>query len=313
MAQTPILGARAVSPVPTTGSSIGSDPTTTGIPGSPTDVESALAALQAELAALSGYLTVINGGGGTVFPHGNFGATETIDLADGNYHWGTLNADCTFTFTVIADTAERGFTLELIEDGTGGWSPTWPGTVTWLGGTAPTHTTTAGTTTIYGFFTRDGGTTWIGGQLGGGGSALTIKDEGTPLATPATSLDFVGAGVVASGATAAKTITISGVPTGTAGGDLAGTYPNPTISPAAVATLPASGAHVHVVSETHLSDGSTGTYTLDEMFLGGSVIGWNVTSLARLTVTESAPDQATVSPVGSAGDSIVFDYAAVLV
>jgi hypothetical protein len=43
-----------------------------------------------------------------------------------------------------------------------------------------------------------------------GGGALTVKDEGTPLATDATSLDFVGAGVVASGTGAAKTITIAG-------------------------------------------------------------------------------------------------------
>lgn len=45
---------------------------------------------------------------------------------------------------------------------------------------------------------------------GSGGSALTIKDEGTPLATAATSIDFVGPGVVASGAGAAKTVTIFG-------------------------------------------------------------------------------------------------------
>jgi len=48
------------------------------------------------------------------------------------------------------------------------------------------------------------------GTGGGGGSALTVKDEGVALATDATSLDFVGAGVVASGAGATKTITIAG-------------------------------------------------------------------------------------------------------
>jgi hypothetical protein len=46
--------------------------------------------------------------------------------------------------------------------------------------------------------------------IDGASFTLTVSDEGTPLATAATSLDFVGAGVVASGTGAAKTITISG-------------------------------------------------------------------------------------------------------
>ncbi len=41
---------------------------------------------------------------------------------------------------------------------------------------------------------------------------ITIQEEGTPLATLANTLDFVGAAVVASGAGATKTITISGFP-----------------------------------------------------------------------------------------------------
>ena len=43
---------------------------------------------------------------------------------------------------------------------------------------------------------------------GGGGSSLTIQDEGSALSTAATTLNFVGAGVVASGTGATKTITI---------------------------------------------------------------------------------------------------------
>jgi hypothetical protein len=131
----------------------------------------------------TGALTVINGGGGTVQAHGNLGSTETIDTANGNYHWGTLNANCTFTFTTTVDTAERWFTLELIEDGTGGWTVTWPGSVVWLGGSTPVHTTTAGTTTIYAFFTRNGGTTWIGGQLGG--SIMSFATPAVVLGTAA--------------------------------------------------------------------------------------------------------------------------------
>ncbi len=42
------------------------------------------------------------------------------------------------------------------------------------------------------------------------GSTLTIKDEGSALSTAATTLNFTGAGVVATGSGAEKTITISG-------------------------------------------------------------------------------------------------------
>ena len=72
-----------------------------------------------------------------------------------------------------------------------------------------THTdSTAGIT-----WTWDG-TSWKAGALptggGGGGAAITIKDEGVSLTTAASSLDFVGLGVTASGTTGDKTITISG-------------------------------------------------------------------------------------------------------
>ena len=43
---------------------------------------------------------------------------------------------------------------------------------------------------------------------GGGGTTLTIQDEGTNLPVAATTINFVGAGVVASGTGATKTITI---------------------------------------------------------------------------------------------------------
>ena len=47
-------------------------------------------------------------------------------------------------------------------------------------------------------------------QTSGGGSSLTIQDEGGTLSTDATTLNFVGAGVTASGTGSTKTITISG-------------------------------------------------------------------------------------------------------
>tara|TARA_Y100000592_G_scaffold17416_2_gene26104 strand:- start:1871 stop:3052 length:1182 start_codon:yes stop_codon:yes gene_type:complete len=48
---------------------------------------------------------------------------------------------------------------------------------------------------------------WVA-QSGGGG--VTIQDEGSPLSTTGTTLNFVGSGVVASGTGATKTITIAG-------------------------------------------------------------------------------------------------------
>lgn len=45
---------------------------------------------------------------------------------------------------------------------------------------------------------------------GGGGSGVTVEDEGTPLTTTADTLDFVGAGVDATGTGTTKTITIPG-------------------------------------------------------------------------------------------------------
>lgn len=51
-------------------------------------------------------------------------------------------------------------------------------------------------------------TVTISATGGGGSSSLIVSDEGSPLSTAATTLDFVGSGVTASGAGATKTITI---------------------------------------------------------------------------------------------------------
>ena len=47
-------------------------------------------------------------------------------------------------------------------------------------------------------------------STGSAGSAITVQDEGSSLSTAATTINFVGSGVVASGTGATKTITISG-------------------------------------------------------------------------------------------------------
>jgi plastocyanin len=51
---------------------------------------------------------------------------------------------------------------------------------------------------------------WVADATGSGGTAITVQDEGSALATAATTINFVGSGVVATGTGATKTITISG-------------------------------------------------------------------------------------------------------
>ena len=52
---------------------------------------------------------------------------------------------------------------------------------------------------------------WVADQTGGGGgTAITIQEEGTNLSTAASVINFVGAGVVASGQGTTKTITVAG-------------------------------------------------------------------------------------------------------
>ena len=76
---------------------------------------------------------------------------------------------------------------------------------------APTTTTSSGDADFV--LVDDGGVMKkiTPANLGIGGSGtLTVQDEGSALSTEATTLNFVGAGVTASGTGAVKTITISG-------------------------------------------------------------------------------------------------------
>ena len=139
--------------------------------------------------------------------HGNTGAAETFSAVTAGAHSATLDANSTFTFTALASGLQSWLILRLTQDGTGSRTVTWPGSVVWPGGVAPTLSTAAAAVDILTFYSEDGGTTWYGFPTGGGGSALTVEDEGTPLSAAVTSIDFVGAGVTATGTTAV-TVTI---------------------------------------------------------------------------------------------------------
>ena len=77
--------------------------------------------------------------------------TTTINWTLGNKFKFTFGAqNDTFTFT--APTNPCNILLVLIQDATGSRTATWPGTVKWVGGTAPTLTTGANTIDICSFY-----------------------------------------------------------------------------------------------------------------------------------------------------------------
>ena len=131
-----------------------------------------------------------------------------------------------------------------------------------------------------------------------GGSALTIKDEGSALSTAASSLNFVGSGVTASGTGADKTITISGGGSAItikdegsalataassinfvgAGVTASGTGVDKTI------TIAGSSTSNNVIRETFTGNGSTTAFTLTNSFTtDGAVVFYNGQHLTPTT------------------------------
>jgi hypothetical protein len=77
-------------------------------------------------------------------------ATTAINWTSGNLQSRTLVANETFTFT--APSGPTTLILKLIQDATGSRTATWPATVKWAGGTAPTLTTAANAVDIVSLF-----------------------------------------------------------------------------------------------------------------------------------------------------------------
>lgn len=94
------------------------------------------------------------------------GATITWDWRDGSFASVTLGGSRTIAFSNVA--TEKAVLLRLKQDGTGSRTVTWPAGVVWPSGTAPTLTTTAGRTDVFGFLctTAGGSPAFIGFVLG---------------------------------------------------------------------------------------------------------------------------------------------------
>lgn len=130
-------------------------------------IEEAVTDAAATYATLTTVLTKTGGGKDTVYALASLTGTIGIDLANGNMHYGTLAGNTTFTFTGATNGSECEFVLSITQDSTPR-TITWPASVKWAGGVAPTLSTGSGAIDQFVFRTRDGGTTWYGALIGKG-------------------------------------------------------------------------------------------------------------------------------------------------
>lgn len=91
----------------------------------------------------------------------NTGTSYAINFDNGPNFLLTLTGNCTFTFT-NPPAASGSFGLVLRQDGAGSHTVTWPASVDWPGGSAPTISSAASSVDVFTFFTVDAGTTWLG-------------------------------------------------------------------------------------------------------------------------------------------------------
>ena len=86
----------------------------------------------------------------------------TLNLRDGSVFTHTLSEDVTYTFSNPAASGyASSFTLKVTQDSSAR-TITWPGSVDWAGGTAPTLSTGSGDVDVFVFMTVDGGTIYYG-------------------------------------------------------------------------------------------------------------------------------------------------------
>ncbi len=120
------------------------------------------AAIGATSASTGAFTTLAATGGITENAETLSGTSTTIDLLTGTNFTHTLSGATTYTFSNPASSGNASsFTLKVIQDSTAR-AVTWPASVDWVGGTAPTLTSASGGVDVFAFYTIDGGTTYYG-------------------------------------------------------------------------------------------------------------------------------------------------------
>ena len=108
----------------------------------------------------------INGGMEKVVTQSITTSSYTIDLANGNVFFLTLNANSTIYFPSVANNFAISFTLYTQQGATSRTLNWQAGKVKWAGGTVANVTNTANAVDCFVFETVNGGTTWYGSLVG---------------------------------------------------------------------------------------------------------------------------------------------------
>lgn len=106
------------------------------------------------------------GGQETVSTNAAATGAVTLNLTNGNVFSLTLTGNVTFTFSGASAGKACSFAAYLKQDATGSRVVTWPASVKWAAGAAPTLSTTANALDVVVFESLDGGTNWYGSLVG---------------------------------------------------------------------------------------------------------------------------------------------------